>query len=242
MTSQNQPASNDARGHSAPLGFAVPNSLKLLTETLEKFETFKREQGERLKACKEMITRLHKRVETTDLENRRLKAQVLSLQSDNSRLANENAVYLRTQQTMDTAIHLACATSHETMQFISDATRMTMPSMPTSLGAEEPVIRQPQAQPELALVRKQPMATFQAAAEHEADGDLAPLELVKPLPPSIQPEAPAAVADLSSIDSIEAMSNEIDAMIALEFREGFTLDDPATEASAEEANEESKAA
>jgi hypothetical protein len=240
MTSQNQPASNDARSQSAPLGFALPNSLKLLTETLDKFETFKREQGERLKACKEMITRLHKRVETSDLENRRLKAQVLSLQSDNSRLANENAIFLRTQQTMDTAIHLACATSHETMQFISDATRMTMPSMPTSLGPEEPVIRQPQAQPELALVRKQPVATFQAAVEHEADGDLAPLELVKPLPPSIQPEAQAV--DLSSIDSIEAMSNEIDAMIALEFRDGFTLDEPSAEASAEEANEESKAA
>jgi len=241
MTSQNQPASNETRGQAASLGFTMPNSLKLLSETMEKFESFKREQGERLKACKEMITRLHKRVETTDLENRRLKAQVMSLESDNTRLSRENEVFLRTQQTMDSAIHLACSNFHETAQFISDATRMTMPSMPSSLGVEETVLRHSQVQPELSLVRKQPVATFQAAVEQEPETDLAPLELVKPLPPSIQSEAPAAV-DLSSIDSIEAMSNEIDAMIALEFRDGFSLDEPAAEAVAEEANEESKAA
>jgi hypothetical protein len=214
MTSPNQQASNEARPSSS-LGFTVPHSLKLLTETLEKFETFKREQGERLKACKEIITRLHKRVETSDIENRRLKAQVLSLQSDNTRLLNENAVFLRTQQTMDTAIHLACATSHETMQFISDATRMTMPSMPTPLGPDETLFQQPQ--PELLLARKQPVSTFQVAAQAEAEDDYRPLELIKPLAQPTNGEAPAA-SELP-VESIEAMANEIDAMLALELRD-----------------------
>ncbi|MBY3151233.1 hypothetical protein HFO56_02390 [Rhizobium laguerreae] len=239
MTSQNQQAA-DAR---TTLGFTMPASLKVLHQTVEAFESFKREQGERLKACKEMITRLHKRLETTDLENRRLKAQVMSLESDNTRLLRENEVFLRTQQNMDAAIHLACGTFHDTVQFVADATRMTMPTLPSTLGIEETVLRQPQAQPELALVRKQPVTAFQpspAATEQasETDRAVAPLEILKPLPQQAEPDGLVAGADFAALDSIEAMNHEIDAMLALEFRDGFDL--ASTEAT--EVSDDNKAA
>ena len=243
MTSQNQHASPEAR-QPASLGFSMPASLKVLHQTVEEFETFKREQGERLKACKEMITRLHKRVETADLDNRRLKAQVASLEGDNSRLLRENEVFLRTQQNMDAAIHMACGTFHDTVQFVADATRMTMPSMPTSLGIDDPILRQPQ--PELTLVRKQPVASYQApAAETEEPArDIAPLEIVKPLPEAVQAEPAAGVGmDFATLDSVEAMANEIDAMLALEFRGGFDVTTQEAAASPKgEAAEETKAA
>lgn len=214
MTSQNPHAQQDPnRAAATPLGFSMP-SLKLLTETLEKFEVFKREQVERLKACKEMITRLHKRVETTETDNRRLKARVQSLESDNARLLQENAVYLRTQQTMDTAIHLACTTSHETMLLISDATRMTMPTMPASLSPEEQPARQPQ--PELSIVRKQPISVFQAPS---ANADAGPLEFLRT--PPVAEEAPAATVETVPADNFEVMTSEIDVMLALEFQNGF---------------------
>lgn len=242
MTSQNQTASTESRQPSSSLGFSMPASLKVLHQTVEEFETFKREQGERLKACKEMITRLHKRVETADLDNRRLKAQVVSLEGDNSRLLRENEVFLRTQQNMDAAIHMACGTFHDTVQFVADATRMTMPTMPSSLGIEETVLRQPQ--PDLTLVRKQPVTSYQAPAAEAAEPirDIAPLEIVKPLPEATQAETAAVVMDFASLDSVEAMANEIDAMLALEFRD---FDIPGSEVVSSEvadAGDETKAA
>ncbi len=244
MTSHNQHASTEARQPSS-LGFSMPASLKVLHQTVEEFETFKREQGERLKACKEMITRLHKRVETADLDNRRLKAQVASLEGDNSRLLRENEVFLRTQQNMDAAIHMACGTFHDTVQFVADATRMTMPTMPSSLGMEDTVLRQPQ--PELTLVRKQPVASYQAPAAEtdEPTRDIAPLEIVKPLPEAVQVEPAAGVGmDFATLDNFEAMANEMDAMLALEFRDGFDVTAPEASAAPEaaEAAEETKAA
>ncbi|MDW9479024.1 hypothetical protein GOB57_10150 [Sinorhizobium meliloti] len=242
MTSQNQPASTEARQSASSLGFSMPNSLKVLHQTVEEFETFKREQGERLKACKEMITRLHKRVETADLDNRRLKAQVASLESDNGRLLRENEVFLRTQQNMDAAIHLACGTFHETVQFVADATRMTMPTVPSALGMDEPVLRQPQ--PELSLVRKQPNTAYQAPETETATSasDIAPLEIVKPLQESVRSEHPVSGTDFSTLDSVEAMANEIDAMLALELRD---FDIPGSEVVSSEvadAGDETKAA
>jgi hypothetical protein len=242
MTSQNQPTSNDARPSS--LGFSMPASLKVLHQTVEEFEAFKREQGERLKACKELITRYHKRIETSDLDNRRLKAQVASLESDNTRLLRENEVFLRTQQNMDAAIHLACGTFHETVQFVADATRMTMPTVPSALGIDDNIFRQ--TQPELSVVRKQPTTSYQASTTEAGvpARDITPLDIVKALPEATSTQTAAAGPDFGELDSIEAMNHEIDAMLALEFRDGF--DGTASEASditeALEAAAETKAA
>jgi hypothetical protein len=115
---------------------------------------------------------------------------------------------------------------------------MAMPTMPASLGVDETVLRQPQAQPELTLVRKQPVTAFQASSEASAEvvSDIAPLEIVKPLPPSIEPALAAPV--VGEPGSIEFVNSEIDALIALEFRNGFDLPDE----SAAVADEETKAA
>ncbi|MCS4089521.1 hypothetical protein [Rhizobium sp. BK176] len=241
MTNQNQPAANaEASRQATHSALSMPASVKVLLQAVEEHEVFKREQGERLKACKELLTRYHKRVENLELENRRLNAKVSSLESDNGRLLRENENYLRTQQNVDAAIHLACGTFHDTVQFVADATRMTMPNVPTSLGIEETVLRAPQAQPELTLVRKQPVTSFQVSSEAiiQASGDIAPLETLKPLQPSAEPEV-AVAAPAVDLDNIEAMTNEIDAMLALEFRDGFDL--PSDE-QAPAAEEETKAA
>jgi hypothetical protein len=243
MTNQNQPAANAEATRTAPhSNLSMPASLKVLFQAVEEHETFKREQGERLKACKELITRYHKRVENLELDNRRLNAKVSSLESDNSRLLRDNENFLRTQQNMDAAIHLACGTFHDTVQFVADATRMTMPTMPASLGVEDTVLRQPQVQPELTLVRRQPVTAFQVSSEASAvvSSDIAPLEIVKPLSPSVQPEVAVAAPASGDLDNIEAMTSEIDAMLALEFRDGFDL--PTADAPATAAEEETKAA
>lgn len=240
MTNQNQTAANAEARQATHSALSMPASVKVLLQAVEEHEVFKREQGERLKACKELLTRYHKRVENLELENRRLNAKVGSLESDNGRLLRENENYLRTQQNVDAAIHLACGTFHDTVQFVADATRMTMPNVPTSLGVDETVLRAPQAQPELTLVRKQPVTAFQVSSEASAEvaSDIAPLEIVKPLPASVEPEVAAAPA--VELDNIEAMTNEIDAMLALEFRDGFDL--PTADAPAAAAEEETKAA
>jgi hypothetical protein len=233
MTNQNQPAANP-EARPAHSNLSMPASLKVLFQSVEEHETFKREQGERLKACKELITRQFKRIENLELDNRRLNGRVGSLESDNSRLLKDNENFLRTQQNVDAAIHLACGTFHDTVQFVADATRMAMPTMPASLGVDETVLRQPQAQPELTLVRKQPVTAFQAASEASAEvvSDTAPLEIVKPLPPAL------AAPVVGEPGSIEFVNSEIDALIALEFRNGFDLPDE----SAAVADEETKAA
>jgi hypothetical protein len=232
----NQPLHPEARSAPSSLGFTMPASLKVLHQTVEEFESFKREQGERLKACKELITRYHKRNENQELDIRRLNAKVSSLESDNSRLLRENEVFLRTQQNMDAAIHLACGTFHETVQFVADATRMTMPTVPTHLGIDETVLRQPQVQPELALVRKQPVTAFHAATPAASDpvSEVAPLEIVKALP---QSETTAVGPDFGSLDSIESMTHEIDALLELELRGGFDLPQDATTAAVGDAGE-----
>jgi hypothetical protein len=241
MTNQNQPAANaEAVRQVANSAVSVPSSVKMLLQHVEEHEAFKREMGERLIACKERFTRDHQLIENLRVENRRLKAQVDSLQSDNNRLLRDNENFLRTQQNVDAAIHLACGTFHDTVQFVADATRMALPSVPTSLGVDETVLRAPQAQPELTLVRKQPITAFQVSAEPIADvaGGIAPLEIVKPL--SDQSEVAVASPALVDIDNIEAMSNEIDAMLALEFRDGFDL--PTAVEPAASTEEDTKAA
>lgn len=195
--------------------FTMPNSLKVLTDTIEEYKVFRREQGDRLKQFMQQLRLLHTRLENSEAENRRLKAQVQSLESDNKRLNRENDVLLRTQQTMDSAIHLACGTFHETAQYVADATRM---SMPTITGSFDSDIQAPSQQPpELTLVKRQPISTAKAPL----DIGLEPRRDIKPLSPYQAPEAQVSpvAAEIADIDSVEAMTAEIDRMLANEFSE-----------------------
>lgn len=215
MTTQTQPANNAIRPQ-MPV-FSMQGSLKVLADTVESFTRFKREQGERLRLCKEMISRLNKRLETSEHENRRLKAQVQSLESDNGRLLRENDVFLRTQQTMDASILQACNSFHETAQFITDATRMTMPTLPSAFGLEEKAKSQEPQQPDISLVRNQPVTSIQVESDKLKEMPR-PLEFVKPLPtPEITQEQSSVEKDLTVIDGIETMAMEIDEMLRQEF-------------------------
>jgi len=212
ISKQNGTEPRQAPQQGSPV-FSMPNSLKVLTETIDKFETFKREQGDRLAKAKDMITRLIRRAESAEQENRRLKAHIMSLEGDNARLLRENEVFLRTQQTMDSAITLACNNFHETAQFIENATRATMPSI-GSVGVEEASHRQQQKTPVVSLEVRQPTAPASVPLDRGQEPRRGLQAVAQPSQEA--PEQSPVAADLASLDSIEAMTIELDRMLASE--------------------------
>lgn len=211
--------------------FPLTNPLRALHQAVEEAGVFKREMGSRLTKMLEQNRQLHAMVEARDSENRRLKAQVQSLESDNKRLARDNEVLLRNQQTIESAIQLACGTFMDTTQFVAEATRASIPSLPSAYGESS------QTPPSnLGLVKQQPITSVKAPLDTGAE----PRREIKPLGSYASADASSEPAEIT-LEGMEAMTAEIDAMLAKEFGDALVSDDsasvPAEAASAAEDGE-----
>ena len=221
-----------AAPHHSPA--SATNSVKMLYESMEASRKFKEEIVARYKTFTEQIKKLTDRMQASDTENRRLKSKVATLESENARLSQDNQKLLRNQQQLDAAIMMACNDFSETTQFISNATRTSMPSvhvLPTE-KPEDAADHRAHA-PSLSVVRKQvptamPVAAPAQAPAADARRETNPIGAPMPsLAALIRNDVPADMpAGEVSEDAIMAMTLEIERQIEASFASAdIALDD-----------------